>query len=500
MAITEASPSVALAAELERAFDLAKERMRRGPPAFERFPSQALRYRDYGTETRHARGDAYPLYTLDTLRNLADHLFDWTTGYESGPSRAARVQACDLVYSTLRPNGAFAQKVHRHIKVPYLLVTDTADVSVIGCDELRPPDVGSGRNSFGWRGGDDGDRNDSAVGRRMQQQRRRQQQQQRIQQRMQQQPSLPDQPMKKHRQQQQRPQLLQQQPAMGMDQAEQEADERGCWPNAMLREPTTLYRWWAVDSEVVHPRVEPVPLGVTDNLEPPGKRRDASTVVFHANLTRYVHTLRRAQAQPKRRWLMMQMGDTHPERRRVRRWALRGGWHGEDDVQLTPERRVPRHGGSLGTRQFLQEMGQHRFVLSPRGNGLDAHRTWEALLVGAIPIVRHSALHPLYERLPVLVVADWPEVTPRLLRDFYANYSARREMYDYERLFADHWFERIGAQRARCTAERMAQGLPVGDGGATSGNLFTPSGERVEAHARGVLSRLRAFTARGGEG
>ena len=60
----------------------------------------------------------------------------------------------------------------------------------------------------------------------------------------------------------------------------------------------------------------------------------------------------------------------------------------------------------MSARQFLHEMGRHRFVLSPRGNGLDAHRTWETMLVGAIPIVRHSPLHPLYDRLPVLVVAD----------------------------------------------------------------------------------------------
>ena len=47
--------------------------------------------------------------------------------------------------------------------------------------------------------------------------------------------------------------------------------------------------------------------------------------------------------------------------------------------------------------QYLMTLGSHKFVLSPRGNGLDAHRTWEAMLVGAIPIVRASALNPLYE-------------------------------------------------------------------------------------------------------
>ena len=116
-----------LATLLEDKLQLTAERMRHGPPAHERFPKKALRYRDWGKETRWGRGDAYPLYTLDTMRNLADHLFDWTSGYRSGAARAAQVRPCDLVYSTLRPTAAFAQKVHAHIRVPYLLVTGTAD-------------------------------------------------------------------------------------------------------------------------------------------------------------------------------------------------------------------------------------------------------------------------------------------------------------------------------------------------------------------------------------
>ena len=44
--------------------------------------------------------------------------------------------------------------------------------------------------------------------------------------------------------------------------------------------------------------------------------------------------------------------------------------------------------------------------------------------------------------------------------DILLNYSARRELYDYERLFADHWLARIGAQRARCLAHlRLADFL-----------------------------------------
>ena len=111
-------------------------------------------------------------------------------------------------------------------------------------------------------------------------------------------------------------------------------------------------------------------------------------------------------------------------------------------------------------RDFLMRLGRHRFVLSPRGNGLDAHRTWESLLVGSIPVVRSSALNPLYEGLPVLIVRDWADVTPSLLRSFYANYTLRRPLYRYEKLFADYWVGKFGVQRERCLAAERAKRAP----------------------------------------
>ena len=316
---------------LRQKLKLSEERMSRGPPAYERFPDQAFRYRDWGaSQTRHARGDAYPLYTLDTLRNFADHLFDSSTGYALGPTAARAVRACDVVYSTLRPTRSFLERVHSHIRVPYLLFTDTADEAIVRSNTV----------------------------------------------------------------------------------------------NSMLRSPT-LYHWWACDNEVLDDeKLDSVPLGVMDSLEL-GRPGDPSSVVFHANHSTYLRTLLQSYTQTKSKWLMMQMTETHAERRRVRAvFSSQSQPWGDGEVRLTPEQ--PH---KMRVDAYLRLLGQHRFVLSPRGNGLDAHRTWEALLVGSIPIVRSSALNPLYEALPVLIVRDWADVTPRLLRDFLGNYTIRKPLY-----------------------------------------------------------------------
>jgi hypothetical protein len=49
------------------------------------------------------------------------------------------------------------------------------------------------------------------------------------------------------------------------------------------------------------------------------------------------------------------------------------------------------------------------FVVCPRGNGLDTHRVWEALYLGAIPIIKKSEIFAALEGWPVWIVDSWDE-------------------------------------------------------------------------------------------
>ncbi len=62
---------------------------------------------------------------------------------------------------------------------------------------------------------------------------------------------------------------------------------------------------------------------------------------------------------------------------------------------------------SYAYRRLLQT---YQFVASPRGNGLDCHRTWEALYLGATPIVTASPLDSLYANYPIWILEDWQEL------------------------------------------------------------------------------------------
>ncbi len=64
--------------------------------------------------------------------------------------------------------------------------------------------------------------------------------------------------------------------------------------------------------------------------------------------------------------------------------------------------------GSL--RQYHHELISSKYVLSPPGNGVDCHRTWEAMYLGAIPIVKKKYWPFNHLDLPVIILEDWADL------------------------------------------------------------------------------------------
>ena len=64
-------------------------------------------------------------------------------------------------------------------------------------------------------------------------------------------------------------------------------------------------------------------------------------------------------------------------------------------------------GVAPGQEAWYAAVAEHRLVLCPAGHGLDTHRAWETLYLGRVPVVERSAIDPLFEGLPVLVLESW---------------------------------------------------------------------------------------------
>lgn len=107
-----------------------------------------------------------------------------------------------------------------------------------------------------------------------------------------------------------------------------------------------------------------------------------------------------------------------------------------------------RHGflnGGMSIHDYRKQILDSKFVVSPRGNGIDCFRTWESIYLGAIPIVRDGDLaKSLSDELPIWVVSDWEELLMKSdddLEQIYRELSTR----GIEKAFFPHWQARISA-------------------------------------------------------
>ena len=84
---------------------------------------------------------------------------------------------------------------------------------------------------------------------------------------------------------------------------------------------------------------------------------------------------------------------------------------------------------------------EYAFVVSPPGEGLDCHRTWEALCLGCIPIMIRTPLDDMFVGLPVLIVNAWSDVTRELLNKTLAEINMKE--YCLDKLHLKYWIDRI---------------------------------------------------------
>jgi|688.fasta_scaffold215545_2 hypothetical protein len=90
-----------------------------------------------------------------------------------------------------------------------------------------------------------------------------------------------------------------------------------------------------------------------------------------------------------------------------------------------------------GRKKYLQEIKSSKFVLCPRGNGIDTHRIWESLYMGSIPIVIYEDTHHLFTDLPILFIDDWDKVTYDFLNEKYEEMTNKE--WSYNKLKMSYW-------------------------------------------------------------
>lgn len=99
----------------------------------------------------------------------------------------------------------------------------------------------------------------------------------------------------------------------------------------------------------------------------------------------------------------------------------------------------------ISSNSYRKIAAECMFIASPAGNGLDCHRTWEAMYLGAVPLVEDNKMNRAFSELglPMICVKDWNEFAAKNEEELSEIYKVTIEKSDNSALWLDFWEEKI---------------------------------------------------------
>jgi hypothetical protein len=183
--------------------------------------------------------------------------------------------------------------------------------------------------------------------------------------------------------------------------------------------PDNVLKWYSKNVNVVSPWIESIPIGLENDRWFPQLHKKE----------KMVEKLKEPSVT-KNLAYMCHNQNTHSERKELYELFKGKSW-------ITIEQ------GSNGSKfdEYLDNIYNHQFVLSPQGNGIDTHRTWECLYMNTIPIEKRNKNNRFYTDLPICFVDDWKDITEEFLQKELIRIKDTK--WNMQKLTFEYWKNKI---------------------------------------------------------
>jgi hypothetical protein len=202
-------------------------------------------------------------------------------------------------------------------------------------------------------------------------------------------------------------------------------------------------KWYSQNCIAIHPKLECIPIGLDyHTLSYPEKtnisnRTEISSVEQEKELisikNNFMH-LQKTKIKAIANFQHNNMNTLLGNKSRTNRKQAYNTLKNKDCIVWLPKQ---------SRKEFWTECNKYAFVVSPFGNGIDCHRTWEALVLGRIPIVFKHEINTVFEKLPVVIVDDWNKISTQFLKNEFDKIIKNWDTYDFERLTLHYWVKKI---------------------------------------------------------
>jgi hypothetical protein len=95
----------------------------------------------------------------------------------------------------------------------------------------------------------------------------------------------------------------------------------------------------------------------------------------------------------------------------------------------------------LNSRLYRKVVKEYLFIASPPGNGLDCHRTWEAMYMHSVPLVEDNYMNRRFrnEGAPLLLVKAWNDLMDWTEEDLLSERARVMKDSDTRILDSEYW-------------------------------------------------------------
>lgn len=164
--------------------------------------------------------------------------------------------------------------------------------------------------------------------------------------------------------------------------------------NIDLLEDSRLVKWYGMNCQIKHPKLQPIPIGIANEKWPHGNK-DILLEVINTEV-------------PKTNLCYSNFDLTTNHIRRPEIFQI---IQTKDFIDIDKEKHL--------YKEYLTKLKSYKYVVSPPGNSVDCHRVWEAIYLGIIPIVEKHVAMDYFKDLSIMFVNNFNVITSELLEEEY---------------------------------------------------------------------------------
>ncbi len=180
--------------------------------------------------------------------------------------------------------------------------------------------------------------------------------------------------------------------------------------------------WYSTNVTFIHDNVKPIPIGLENDY--------VNNSVYKKNCL--YEEMKNINQPTKLLYVNHNIG-TNP----IERAPAYSIFQNNREITIDP------HTNSMPIDSYYSKIKDHFFVFSPPGNGIDAHRSWEILYLGRIPIIKDIYHADLFSDLPVVKYTDYSQITEEFLNAERNRIIKNYHNYNFNKLKISYWIDTI---------------------------------------------------------